>query len=697
MLGNFSFRKARVTHPTTALHPIEERRSATGNVTRPGYRPEVQGLRALAVLMVASYHIWLGKVSGGVDVFLLISAFLLSLSFIRKVESGRALNLGRYWIHVFKRLLPAVAVVLVGTLAATALFVPRSRWSEILSQAWSSLFYFQNWALAENSVDYYAADQSVASPMQHFWSLSVQGQVFILWPLLFALSVVIARTAKVRFRRVVLGVFGTVFTVSFVFSIYETYTNQTYAYFDTRARLWEFAFGTLLVLALPYIRLPKAVRIAAGWVGLAAMLSGGFILDVQGQFPGYVALWPVLAATLVIVAGQTESAFGADRFLSWKPLIRLGDMSYALYLWHWPVLIIYLIWRGREEVGPVGGTAIIGLSLVLAYLTTKFVEKPLRSMAWAEKKKRRAALVIAVCLALVAVPLAGWQGGLKLEAARLAADADRNNPGAAVLLPGYSDESDADAPTLPLAGGGEWGGSSMKTPNCDDLADRPTDESLAEQCSTSVPDGGYERTILVVGSSHAEHWLPAVNTMAEKNGYRVISLLLTGCTFSGTEIDGGDSDCDRFNSAALDYALTLRPDAVFTLATRSTAAGPRDVAVEGLSETAAVLKANGIELVGVRDTPRFSFRPTDCAYESGEDSPECEVPLSDVLDPAPPEGVADTDVRFFEFTDMVCPDGLCRPAIGNVYVYIDDDHLMGQYVRSAASEFERRFVEAAGW
>nr|WP_231710181.1 acyltransferase family protein [Arthrobacter zhangbolii] len=661
------------------------------------YRPEVQGLRALAVLMVASYHIWLGKVSGGVDVFLLISAFLLSLSFIRKAEAGRALNIGRYWIHVFKRLLPAVVVVLLGVLTATALFVPKSRWSEILSQSWSSLFYVQNWALAENSVDYYATDQSVASPLQHFWSLSVQGQVFILWPLLFALATVIARIMKVRFRHAVLGVFGAVFAASFVFSIYETYTNQTYAYFDTRTRLWEFAFGTLLVLALPYIRLPRAVRIAAGWTGLAAMLSGGFILDVQGQFPGYVALWPVLAATLVILAGQTGSKFGADRFLSWKPLIRLGDMSYALYLWHWPVLIIYLIWRGREEVGPVGGTAIIGLSLILAYLTTKFVEKPLRSMAWVEKKQRRGILAIAVCLVLAAVPLAGWQGGLKIEAARLAADADRNNPGAAVLLPGYTDESDANAPTLPLPGGGEWGGSSMKTPDCDALTDGPTDDLLAKQCSHSMPEAGYDRTILVIGSSHAEHWLPAVNTMADKNGYRVISLLLTGCNFSGTESNGGESECDRFNVAALDYALTLRPDAVFTLATRSTVAGPRDVPVEGLSDTAAVLRNNGIQLVGIRDTPRFTFRPTDCAYEVGEDSAECEVQLTEVLDPTPPEGVSETDVRFVDFTDMVCPDGLCRPAIGNIFVYIDDDHLMGQYVRSAASEFERRFVEAVGW
>lgn len=662
---------------------------------KPGFRPEVQGLRALAVLMVVTYHIWFGRVSGGVDIFLLISAFLLTLSFVRKLEAGRALDLGRYWLHMFKRLLPAVVVVLLGILVATALFVPRSRWSEILSQTWSSLFYFQNWALAANSVDYYATDQSIASPLQHFWSLSVQGQVFILWPLLFALAAVIAKAAKIPVPRAVLLVFGAVFVASLTFSIYETYTNQVHAYFDTRTRLWEFAFGTLLVLALPYLKLPRPVRVAAGWIGLAAMLSGGFILDVQGQFPGYVALWPLVAAALIILAGQTESPFGADRLLTWKPLIRLGDMSYALYLWHWPVLIVYLIWRGREEVGPVGGTAIIGLSLMLAYLTTRFVERPLRSMQWAEKKKRRAAVVIAVCAALVATPVAAWQGGLKLQADRLAANADRNNPGAAVLLPGYVDESDPDATVLPAPGPLSWGGSTMEIPSCNSLPDGPADDLLRERCSATVPDS-YERTILVVGSSHAEHWLPAINVMAERNHYRVVFLLMIGCMFTGAEEPDPSTDCSRFNTASLDYAINLRPDAVFTVATWS-GVGPRDVFLEGLENTTAVLKEHDIELIGVRDTPRLPFAPRDCALERGEESPECMVPLDEVYVSEPPEGLKRSAMASFEFNDMICPYGVCRPSIGKLFVFNDDDHLTVPYVESAAAEFERRFLAALGW
>ncbi|MFW0769997.1 acyltransferase family protein [Arthrobacter koreensis] len=669
---------------------------------KPGFRPEVQGLRALAVLMVVTYHIWFGRVSGGVDIFLLISAFLLTLSFVRKLEAGRALDLGRYWLHMFKRLLPAVVVVLLGILAATALFVPRSRWSEILSQTWSSLFYFQNWALAANSVDYYATDQSIASPLQHFWSLSVQGQVFILWPLLFALAAVIAKAAKIRIRRAVLLVFGSVFVASLTFSIYETYTNQVHAYFDTRTRLWEFAFGTLLVLALPYLKLPQPVRVAAGWIGLAAMLSGGFILDVQGQFPGYVALWPLVAAALIILAGQTESPFGADRLLTWKPLIRLGDMSYALYLWHWPVLIIYLIWRGREEVGPVGGTAIIGLSLVLAYLTTRFVERPLRSLAWAEKKKRRAAVVIAVCVALVATPVAAWQGGLKLEADRLAANADENNPGAAALLPGY-DGNHTDDPATYLPSLTSLASEAVHWRQPCSGASKPKSDVLAEGCGESFSENrGTEKNILIVGDSHSLQWLVPLQTIGDERGWRVTTLFKGGCSFAVAGQNLRSPDCDEWNRLALEYILERDPDVVVTVGTRATSgpdAGPEEV-VTGLAPALKKLTDYGIQTVAIRDNPRFNDSPIECVEANGSGNDLCNPERSDHLAPeAPfvPLKEAAPDVGLIDLSDFICKADSCPAVIGNVFVYLDTNHITKSYLESLTFAFEQQWLHATGW
>src|SRR5688572_18866713 len=199
---------------------------ATREGRKPTFRPEVQGLRALAVLMVVTYHVWLGRVSGGVDIFLLISAFLLTLSFVRKIEAGQPLNLIRHWLHLSKRLLPAAVVVLLGILAGTWLILPQTRWPDVLDQAWASLLYRQNWLLADTAVDYYAQDHSGASPLQHFWSLSIQGQVFILWPLIFAgtaaLLALVRRVPalnKVNYRGLLALVFGAVFAFSLAYSV----------------------------------------------------------------------------------------------------------------------------------------------------------------------------------------------------------------------------------------------------------------------------------------------------------------------------------------------------------------------------------------------------------------------------------------------------------------------------------------------
>lgn len=324
-------------------------------------------------------------------------------------------------------------------------------------------FYYQNWFLAAEAVDYYAADHSTASPLQHFWSLSIQGQIFILWPLIFAAAALISRAARLRIRALLIYMFGAVFTVSLVFSIITTHSNQTFAYFDTRARLWEFALGSLLALVLPYLNFSRPVRVILGWLGVVGMLSCGIILQVGTQFPGYMALWPTLSAAFIIVAGFTGSNFGADRFLSWKPLVKLGDISYALYLFHWPLLVFFLVWSKRSEAGPKSGAAIILVSIVGAYFATKFIDTPLRRNKWLERKRSRAVLAIVVCVATAAVPLGAWQIPLKVEEMRVAAQLEaaqaemtRNYPGALALQDGYVNAADPGIYVIEQAMGIVW-------------------------------------------------------------------------------------------------------------------------------------------------------------------------------------------------------------------------------------------------
>ena len=460
MLCAAAFRKVAVSAARTIDPPHQEpdheshREPRAARVkAQAGYRPEVQGLRALAVLMVVTYHVWLGRVSGGVDIFLLISAFLLTLSFVRKVEGGKPLRLVSHWLHLFKRLIPAAVVVILGVLAGTWLVIPQSRWPDVLNEAWASLLYRQNWLLAETAVDYYAQDHAGASPLQHFWSLSIQGQVFILWPLIFAGAALVwrllQRRRNVSYRLVLMVAFSGIFIASLIFSVDQTATNQAYAYFDTRTRLWEFALGSLLALSLPYLKPGKALRVVLGWAGLAAMISCGLVLTVDRSFPGFIALWPTLAAAAIIVAGQSGSRYGVDRVLSSKPLVALGDNSYALYLWHWPVLVLALAGTGIDAPNLVQGLAIVAASVVLAVLTTRFVEKPLREWHWPQLRAWRTAVVIVACGALLAGPVAVWQTRLTADEAAAAAQPRELTPGAAALAPENAGKPTPEATVIP--------------------------------------------------------------------------------------------------------------------------------------------------------------------------------------------------------------------------------------------------------
>ncbi|PNH80833.1 acyltransferase family protein [Arthrobacter sp. AFG20] len=667
---------------------------------KPGYRPEVQGLRALAVLMVVTYHVWLGRVSGGVDIFLLISAFLLTMSFVRKVEKGTPLRLVSHWLHLFKRLIPAAVVVILGVLAGTWLVLPQSRWPDVLNEAWASLLYGQNWLLANSAVDYYAQDHSGASPLQHFWSLSIQGQVFILWPLIFAGSALVWRLLRrrrdVSYRTVLMVAFGGIFIASLVFSIDQTASNQAYAYFDTRTRLWEFALGSLLALVLPHLKPGKALRVVLGWAGLAAMLSCGLLLTVDRSFPGYIALWPTLAAAAIIVAGQSGSRFGVDRLLIAKPLVALGDNSYALYLWHWPILVLSLAATGIEKPNLVQGLAIVAGSVVLAVLTTRFVEKPLREWHWPQLRAWRTAVVIVACGALLAGPVAVWQTKLTAEEAAAAAQPRELTPGAAALAPENAGKATPEATVIPAPAAmkNEWA-------DIDGLCtgeNVPSDPLLNGCLQNSKPDKVTKR-IVVLGDSHAQQYMAALGPIARDHGWEVVTLLKGNCRF-GAESTERDADCNAFNKASAAYVMEHKPDAVFTVASLTRKEAPFETAVPGYLEGIKPFTDAGIDVVGVRDNPRFATNMPECVQKYGTDAPECNPPLGESLAAKSPldayRGKVD-GLHLMDMSDFICAGGICPAVVGNVYVYKDDNHLTKTYVQSMIPMFEKRLLKATDW
>lgn len=665
------------------------------------FRPEIQGLRAFAVLLVAIYHIWFGRVSGGVDVFLMISAFLMTLSFTGKIERGVTIGwseLTTYWVHVFKRIMPLVAVIVVGCMIATRLFIAPDRWLSIMHEAFSVTFYYENWFSIVNAVDYYAADSGAASPFRHFWSLSIQGQIFVMWPLLFALASLLVRKVRARARVILAVVFAVVFVVSFAFSVYYTYSNQTAAYFNTFARLWEFAMGSLVAIVLPWIRVRTGVAAVLNWVGLLAILLCGALLDVQGQFPGYIALWPTLAASFII-CGQSTSRWGADRLLKWKPLVWLGSNSYALYLVHWPILVFYLTLTGREKAGLFSGLALLIISIVLAYLLTRWVDTPVRRWKWSEAKKWRAGVIIGACIVLGAGSVIAWQARIAYVTHKIEATADKNNPGAEILDPDYTYKGDSNAGLLPTA---------LKRSN-----DFAAENGLGQQCSKDKDFGKdlhgltggecYEvvkndhpsKQVVAVGNSHTEQWMTALKKKAQDDNWDLIFIRHPGCFFTSVDDNWFSEECQQWLPEAEAAIDDWQPDNLVIQSTFSTYDGAAEGVRAGTEDQVRKWTGRGIGVIGIRDNARFPESHTEC--EQGKSFEDCTFQhvTAHTQDPTfgwrteiPGYGSLDMD-------DLVCPDGGCPPAIGNVYTYIDDNHLTATYVRSMEKFFDQRFDDAA--
>lgn len=663
--------------------------SAPDTVRPPGYRADIDGLRALAILLVVVYHVWLGRVSGGVDVFLMVSAFFLTTSFVRRSQSDRTLELGSFWLRRFRRLLPAAAVTIVGVLAVALLSYPQTEWSRVWSEGWSSLFYVENWTLAFSEVDYYARYSVTPSPFQHFWSLSVQGQVFILWPMIIAAVWRVLRGRRHLIVPALAIVFGAVFIASLVFSIVETGRAQSFAYFDSRARLWEFAAGSLVALALPFVRLSRWSAVVLGWVGVVGIVLCGIVLDVQGGFPGYLALWPVFCAALVIAAGRERAPWGPAALLESVPLRYVSRDAYALYLVHWPVLVTWTVLSGRSEPGWLAGLGIVTLSFVLARLVSALVERPIRDAAAFDRSPRLGAAVLVATIAVVAIPLASWQFVIEQREAALIASGSGGYPGAAQIdVP--VDLDGVDLPLIPLATAldEEW----VDLGSACSGALEPTDSVLEGTCAqTDVARDPDAWRVLVMGDSHAQQLMSPLVVLADEQDWGLIALLKGGCSIGigAPSWSVAGPSCDEWRTAAVDYAARIQPDAVYLVVTRATPTDQEEL-VEGVEEIVDFLTAQGIEVIAVRDNPRFEFDMYECAIAksevaTGTDIESCSaadigLKSADELDAL----AAKDGVTLVDFRRWFCPEGLCYGAIGNIAVYLDDNHVSDAYGRTLA-------------
>ena len=366
-----------------------------------GFRPDVEGLRAVAVVAVLLYHAGVPFARGGyvgVDVFFVISGYLITGLLVRELEKTGTVSLSRFYSRRAKRLLPLTVVVLAFVVALSWLLFDPVRMDEVSLGVVAAGLYAMNWLLALRATDYFAAGLE-ASPVQHFWTLAVEEQFYLIWPALLLAAAWYSRRTSWSLRPVLALAFATVAVASLAYSIYSTGQQAGAAYFSTFTRGWELALGGMLAL-VPTSRLGRQspwVVGALAWAGLGAIVFSTFQFNDDTLFPGYAALLPTLGTAAIIAAGFATTARGPARLLTLGPVRHVGRISYSWYLWHWPPLVFAAAIWGR--LSPLEGVAVLAASYLPAVLTNRLVEKPFLHSETLTRFPRKALALGGACTA----------------------------------------------------------------------------------------------------------------------------------------------------------------------------------------------------------------------------------------------------------------------------------------------------------
>ncbi|WP_226663353.1 acyltransferase family protein [Microbulbifer aggregans] len=643
------------------------------------YLREVQGLRVVAALLVAVYHIWFQKVSGGVDAFFVISGFFIYRTLLKHERVAWSNVLG-YYKKTFSRIAPSASVVILATCAGYLLIGMESKWSVQIRSAIAAIFFVENWWLSSSSVDYLAQGE-VPSPFQQMWALSVQMQIYILMPIV--LLFLSAFDSRLNFKKkAILPLLIVLFVASFIYAMVATYENQPKAYFDTGARLWEFLTGMILAACFTKVRIPQNLARVLGYSCVFVFVFFAAVIPVSEQFPGVPALIPVISTAGIIVAAGNSASLG---FLNSRSMQWLGNLSFTFYLWHWPLLTAYWQVTGYSEVGVVPGIGIIVVSGVLAYLTYTIVEKPFR-LSSVVNGNFVPALASCVVVMIPAVIMVGVWGGQYISV-KGAASKDVK-----ILLNGGVPEHVVPATVIAKSDvpQGYKNGCNQRW-------------GMAEviECVFGNENGSNE--VVLVGGSHSLHWLPALQEIAKVDRtVKIIAMTKGNCplTRSGALLAlGEESVCLEWNRKVIARINELKPDAVFTLltSTRVNDEGVTEYIPEGFYDAWGDIP--NIPIIAVRDTPRSDFDFVLCVDRYGPYSERCSVDKRQKLDSKLGAligtgnpgllGLPD-NVYPIDLTNSVCESDSCLAVQNGIMKFRDRAHLTATYARYLAPEVHEK-------
>ncbi|NUT50424.1 MAG: acyltransferase [Saccharothrix sp.] len=689
---------------TVERAPAEEER-------RGGFRTDIQSLRAIAVLAVVVNHLWPGALTGGyvgVDVFFVISGFLISSHLDREITATGRVRLGRFYARRVRRLLPAALLVLGASLAAAYFLLPYPRWEAAAAESFAAASYWENWLLAAKSVDYSAAN-ATASPVQHYWSLSVEEQFYLVWPLLLVL---LAKAGRRRARIAGVAVVG---VASLAFSAYYTQVEPNQAYFVTPVRVWEFALGALI--ALTGVGLPRRATGIASAVGFALIFGSAFGYDHGTPFPGLLALAPTVGTALVIAAGQRPERQWHAPVTASAPARFLGGVSYSLYLWHWPLIVIApFVFRDSLDAGRMTTPhllAVLAVSLVLAHLSKVLVED--RGIASRVGTGRTFAAMVAglVVVSAVAFGLSQAYGQQVARAEQAAAQAEREiadrGTGSCAGAHAMIEANDCPNPLgpAPVVHMGPANEYFKEPPGCV-AVEGPADVSTCDYSGGA----GSPPVVWLVGDSHAQQWQPPLVDLARAHGWVLKRAYLGGCPFADVDFVGYRGPAtDEVRRKCLDWSAEVtdviaedHPSVVLT-----SFYARREPVDDGSGRSQAEQYRDGLEprwrrwtdagarVVVVGDPPlNGEVRDPACVALNPDEPATCSVDRA-VAQPADPLSDAartsdNPNVSLVDLTDYFCDERRCHAVVGNIAVYYDPDHLNSAFSRTLAPMLEKAII-----
>ena len=736
--------------------PTQDRQALGGPAPGPGgrvQRADIQGMRAIAVLIVIAAHAGLAPLQGGfvgVDVFFVISGFLISRLLFLEASRSETIDLGRFYARRARRILPAATVVSLVTLGASILILGAiEALAVVYDAAWAAAF-AANFHFGGQGVDYFSQEAG-PSPLQHYWSLSVEEQFYLVWPLVLLACLVWQRRRHGfgRLPRVpVLAALWGLTALSFGYAVWLTSTNPIAAYFSTPARIWELGAGAIVALVGTHLvaRAGTHLRSLLAATGLGLIAVSCLEFGEATAFPGSAALLPVMGTVLILLAGMGEGRRPAvTRLLGVGPLRVLGDWSYSLYLWHWPVLI--LATRAADRPLSAGETGLALLAILgLSAATYWWVETPFRAgpqpisaleahphdgpapyeLPEPDRARRtgpstaRSLALYPLTLALVATSCLGagfyltWQAG-----------EHGNNP--AVRLSDYDHRLPGDATTTTVPDpAAELVAASVQAAREDrpipsdltpDLLELRADVADVGACdytdnvSTLCPGGDpdSDKVLVLLGDSHARAWIPAFDVIAARAGYQTYYLVRPQCTASRVlvaTIYGADpdTDCAAFRDWSLQQVRRLEADLVVV----ATAPAMKGVYVDGelqrtdkqiaaqmaagYDDLFAKLDADGRRVVLIKDVPRSVADTGECLGQRRATLGDCIIARdkrSALMADVSVAAAERARVEVVDPTRWFCADGVCPPVIGSFIPLRDMQHITVSYSRQLAEPLGR--------